>query len=152
VPRAGASYPGCDFRGPFAHILQAKMSIQYNVAAALTTGEVTERNFALLEDPGLQRLLQVTTLEVDAAMTLAYPQQQGGAVEVQLLDGARHASRLDDVVNATAAEVRQRFRLAAADVVGSTACTEIETLIDGLESSEDAALLPRLLAGMATDT
>src|SRR5260221_2710193 len=27
VPRAGALYPGCDYTGPFAHILQAKMSI-----------------------------------------------------------------------------------------------------------------------------
>ncbi|HEY8368261.1 MAG TPA: MmgE/PrpD family protein, partial [Thermodesulfobacteriota bacterium] len=32
VPHAAAAYPGCDFKGPFARRLQAKMSIQYNVA------------------------------------------------------------------------------------------------------------------------
>src|SRR5690606_36918021 len=35
VTRAAALYPGCDAREPFEHTLQAKMSIQYNVAAAL---------------------------------------------------------------------------------------------------------------------
>ena len=47
VPRAGALYPGCDSTGPFDHILQAKMSIQYNVAAALILGGVPEKNFTL---------------------------------------------------------------------------------------------------------
>src|SRR5688572_28732064 len=33
VTKAAALYPGCDASGPFEHILQAKMSIHYNVAA-----------------------------------------------------------------------------------------------------------------------
>ncbi len=53
VPRAGALYPGCDYAGPFAHVLQAKMSIQYNVAAALIEGGVTEQNFTRLRRPGV---------------------------------------------------------------------------------------------------
>jgi 2-methylcitrate dehydratase PrpD len=148
VPQAGASYPGCDFRGPFAHVLQAKMSIQYNVAAALMTGEVSEHNFALLQDPGLRRLLEATALEVDEGMTRVYPQRQGGAVEVQMLDGTRHASRLDDVVNASAAEVRERFRVAATSVLGAAACARIERFIEVLENAEDAGDLSRLLRGV----
>src|SRR5690606_13553461 len=35
VTRAAAAYPGCDASGPFEHVLQAKMSIPYNVAVAL---------------------------------------------------------------------------------------------------------------------
>ena len=50
VPQAAASYPGCDATGPFEHVLQAKKSIQYNVAAALLTGRVAEANFARLDD------------------------------------------------------------------------------------------------------
>lgn len=141
VPRAGATYPGCDFRGPFEHILQAKMSIQYNVAAAFVTGDVSEAGFALLEDPRLHRLLKVITLEIDDGMTEAYPQRQGAEVEVRLADGTRQAVRLDDVINATAEEVRERFRVAAADSVGAAAARKIEELIQGLEKSDDAGTL-----------
>lgn len=149
VPRAGAAYPGCDFRGPFAHVLQAKMSIQYNVAATLLTGDASEANFGLLEDAALQRLLARTRLEVDAAMTRAYPAQQGGAVEVLLVDGTRHDERLPDVVNATSAEVRERFRAAAAVRLGAGAAARIEQLIEQLQDSDDAGRLPAALGAPA---
>ena len=84
VPRAGMLYPGCNHSGPFAHILQAKMSIQYNVAAALLNGSVSENNFNLLDDPSLRRLIGMIRLEVDDEMTHAYPGQQGGEVKVRI--------------------------------------------------------------------
>jgi 2-methylcitrate dehydratase PrpD len=64
-------------------VLQAKMSIQYNVAAALIEAGVTERNFALLDDARLHRLIALMSLEVDEHMTRAYPAQQGGEVEIR---------------------------------------------------------------------
>ena len=141
VPRAGKLYPGCDYSGPFAHILQAKMSIQYNVAAALILGDVSEKNFDLLQHPALHRLIGMTQLEVDGEMTRAYPGLQGGAVEVTEIGGAVHQLRLENVVNATAEEVRARFKVAATSVVGTTRAAEIEHFIDTLEQSEDAGAL-----------
>lgn len=92
VPHAGAtSYPGCDFTDPYLnvlHVLQAKMSIQYNVAAALVMGDVTWANFDHLNNSLVHRLLAVTRLEIDDEMTRAYPALQGGAVEVHLAGGA----------------------------------------------------------------
>jgi 2-methylcitrate dehydratase PrpD len=149
VPRAGKLYPGCDHRGPFAHVLQAKMSIQYNVAAALMQGSVSEKNFALLNDPVLQRLVGLTTLEVDDELTQAYPGQQGGDVEVSEIGGATHRVRLADVVNATAAGVRERFRTAAEDVVGAAQAREIERGIDELDRSDDVGRLATLLRAKA---
>jgi 2-methylcitrate dehydratase PrpD len=145
VPRAGKLYPGCDYRGPFAHVLQAKMSIQYNVAAALMQGSVSEKNFALLTDPVLQRLVGLTTLEVDDELTQAYPGQQGGDVAVREIGGATHRVRLADVVNATAADVRERFRTAAEEVVGAAQATEIERGIDELDRSDDVGRFATLL-------
>lgn len=145
VPRAGALYPGCDFSGPYAHILQAKMSIQYNVAAALIEGGVSEKNFTLLDDPRLHRLIGVTTLHVDDRMTQVYPGMQGGEVEVRLKDGSVHGMRLDDVVNATAADVRARFRAAAEAALGAGRVREIEENIDRLESSNDVGRIAALL-------
>src|SRR4029077_13252948 len=132
VPRAGMLYPGCDYRGPFAHVLQAKMSIQYNVAAALMLGGVSEKNFTLLNDPALHRLLALTSLHVDDEMTRAYPGKQGGEVEVRESSGASYLHRLEDVVNATASDVRERFRAAAESVVGAARTREIENGIDAL--------------------
>jgi 2-methylcitrate dehydratase PrpD len=145
VPRAGALYPGCDYTGPFAHVLQGKMSIQYNVAAALITGSVSERNFTLLNDATLHRLIGRTTLEVDDEMTRAYPGKQGGEVTVTELGGAMHRVRLEDVVNATAEDVRTRFRAAASDVLGKRRAEEIDQAIDRLEASDDVGRIVALL-------
>ena len=146
VPRAGKLYPGCDHHGPFAHVLQAKMSIQYNVAAALIERGVTEKNFALLDDARLHRLIGLMTLEVDDAMTLAYPALQGGEVEIRRKDGARRQLRLDNVVNSEPDEVRARFRAALTEAIGARRAELIEQCIDGLDASDDAGQLGALLA------
>jgi 2-methylcitrate dehydratase PrpD len=149
VPRAGALYPGCDYSGPFAHVLQAKMSIQYNVVAALLEGAVSEKNFTRLADPRLRQLLGATSLEIDDEMSRAYPAKQGGEVEVRDREGKVHRARLADVVHATADEVRSRFREAGAAVLGANRAADVEQAIDRLDHSEDAARLPSLLRAPA---
>ena len=149
VPRAGALYPGCDYAGPFAHVLQAKMSIQYNVAAALIEGGVTEQNFTRLRDPVLLRLVDAMKLEIDDAMTRAYPGKQGGEVEVRETSGATHRIRLEDVVNASATDVRARFHAAAENVLGAARAREIESFIDEFEIRKDVAPLCALLRAPA---
>jgi len=145
VPLAGARYPGCDFTGPFERALQAKMSIQYNVAGALLAGEVTEANFAWLADERLMALVARTRLQVDESLTAAYPARQGSSVEVTLDDGSSHWHRLDDVVHASDAQVRERFREAATRVAGAVRAHAIETLADALYDCEDAAILAEAL-------
>jgi len=145
VPRAGALYPGCDSTGPFAHVLQAKMSIQYNVAAALVEGGVSEKNFALLNDARLHRLIGLMTLEVDDEMTRVYPGKQGGEVEIREAGGEVHRLRLDDVVNATATEVKGRFRASVEAAVGAMQARQIEDAIERLDASDDVGQLSALL-------
>jgi 2-methylcitrate dehydratase PrpD len=146
VPRAGALYPGCNYAGPFQHVLQAKMSIQYNVAATLIERSVTEKNFTLLSDARLHRLIGMTTLLVDDRLTQAYPGNQGAEVEVRDVAGEVYRARLDDVVNAGAQEVRARFHAAAAAVLGADRAAAIAGCIDGLEGSDDAGRLSALLS------
>ena len=147
VPRAGMLYPGCDSTGPFEHVLQAKMSIQYNVAAALINASVSEDNFSLLADPQLHRLISMISMNVDDEMTRAYPDKQGGEVEVFERDGGHHRVRLDDVVVASPAEVRERFRRETAKAIGDRCAQEIEALIDDIEDCSDAG---RLAAALGT--
>ncbi len=145
VPRAGALYPGCDYSGPFAYVLQAKMSIQYNVAAALIEGGVSEKNFSLLNDARLHKLIGLMTLEVDDEMTRAYPGKQGGEVEVRDSAGAVQRLRLEDVVNAAPDEVKKRFSVAVEEALGKARAQEMEDCIATLERSDDAGRLGAML-------
>jgi len=144
--QAAVHYPGCDATGPFQYALQAKMSIPFGVAATLVHGAIAEDNYRRLNDPEIARLLSATTLCADAAYSAAFPARQGARVTLQFDDGGSASAALDDVVAADDTLIRQRFRLAAAAVVGADAAAHIEDLVDRYEQVADAAELPRLCA------
>jgi 2-methylcitrate dehydratase PrpD len=136
---AAVGYPGCDYPGPFERILQAKMSIQYCVAATLACGVIAESNYRLLDNPEVKRLASVTKLESDAAFTAAYPGAQGSEVIVNLR-GQTAWSRMDDLIPATPEEIRARFRSACAN------WQAIEEMVDTLEQQENVGALGGLAA------
>jgi len=131
---AAIKYPGCDHAGPFDRILQAKMSIQYCVAATLARGAIEESNYHLLDHAQINRLANITRLEIDPAFTAAYPSAQGTEVIVESR-GRTVSSRLSDVVPATPEQIRARFRSASAN------WQAIEEIIDELEQQEDIGIL-----------
>jgi 2-methylcitrate dehydratase PrpD len=143
VTRAAALYPGCDVSGPFEHVLQAKMSIHYNVAAALRHGNFAEQNYVPQKNPDVLTLATRTRLEVDDELTAAFPAKQGAEVIVQTRAGDELRERVEDVAPTRAAEVQARFDAAAANMLGAPAAAKLGTLIDTLESCEHAALLSR---------
>jgi 2-methylcitrate dehydratase PrpD len=142
---AAVAYPGCNFAGPYERILQAKMSIQYCVAATLAQGRIAEENYRLLDDPEVARLVSVMTLEAGDEFTAAYPGKQGAEVSVVLRSGTTCTVPMEDVIPATPDQIRHRFRLAASKAVGDGAADRIEAFIDTLEEQPDAGALGRLL-------
>jgi 2-methylcitrate dehydratase PrpD len=134
LPSAAIGYPGCNYAGPFERTLQAKMSIQYCVAAALVCGGIEEGNYRRLSDPEIRRLVSITALENDSEFSALYPVAQGAEIIVTLRNGNTLSQRQNDVIPATPVEVRARFRAA----VGRRAA-EIEPCVDALESLEDLA-------------
>lgn len=146
VPHAAARYPGCDFSGPFERPLQAKMSIQYGVAAVLVHRQITETNYQRLDDPEILRLVGASRLEVSDELSTAFPAAQGAEVEIELSDGRLPRISLSDVVPATEAEVRIRFRQAAGQVLGARRADAIEDFVDGIETQRDAGRLAGLCA------
>jgi 2-methylcitrate dehydratase PrpD len=136
---AAVAYPGCDYIGPFDRILQAKMSIQYCVAATLAQGKIAESNYHLLNDPEVMRLVGLTTLEAGDDFTSHYPEKQGSEVTVHLRNGETRTCRLEDVAPATPDEIRARF--------GSVcrSAKTIEDFIDNLEHQQDVGALCKLL-------
>jgi 2-methylcitrate dehydratase PrpD len=146
VSQAAERYPGCNYTGPFHRALQAKMSIQYGVAAALARGVVAETNYEDLADGEIQRLVRSTMLEIDRGFSAAFPNMQGAEVIASLADGRTKGRRLDDVVPATADEVRSRFASAASKVLGEGGARAVEALVAGLETEKRAGVLTKLCA------
>ena len=146
--RAMKLYPGCDHAGPFGRILQAKMSIQFGVAAALLNGGVAEENYRKLEDPAILDLARRIAVVEDEVFNLAYPAQQGAAVDVTLKDGRTLTRSLPDVVPATPDGVRGRFRQAGGATMGKARTAALEKAVARLDTMGDARSLLALLTGL----
>ena len=127
---AAVNYPGCDFAGPFTRILEAKMSIQYCVAATLARGVIEESNYHSLDDPEINRLAGITELEIDPAFTAAYPGAQGTEIIVKTRKGPGYM-RFDDVIPGTPDQIRTRFRAACQN------WRAIEEMVDTLDQQEN---------------
>jgi len=149
VTRAAAAYPGCDSRGPFEHVLQAKMSIAYNVAVALGKGAFAEAYYRPAEQRDIARLSESVRLEIDDDLTAAYPARQGAEVVVSLRSGAALSARLDDVVPASEQDVLRRFEAAAERRLGAPRAQRLFDSVMSLERTSDAAGLARLTAAAA---
>lgn len=128
---AAVAYPGCNYAGPFDRVLQAKMSIQYCVAATLATGKIEEANYRLLDDPEVARLIKIMSLETDAEFTANYPAAQGAEVTLTMRDGTTHQRRLRDLVPSTPDQIRARF----------PSPSPLLDFIDTLETQTDIASL-----------
>jgi 2-methylcitrate dehydratase PrpD len=143
----GIAYPGCDHAGPYGNLLQAKMSIQFVVAATLAAGRLDDaalRDFS--EEGAAARLARRVRLENDAEFAAAYPARQGCEVIVTLKSGTSVRARLPALEPLDAQGVRERFRSAVARLLGEARATELEREIDALPAGADAARIARLLA------
>ena len=144
VTRAAALYPGCDASGPFEHVLQAKMSIQYNVAAALAHGNFAERNYVPQQNPAVQALAKRITLVIDDGFTKAFPARQGAAVIARTRTGQTFEQSADDLEPTDADGVHERFFAAATERLGAERARDLDALIGNLEQSDNVAELARL--------
>jgi 2-methylcitrate dehydratase PrpD len=142
--RAAKAYPGCDYPGPFARVLQAKMSIHYAVASALLRGTVNEASYLKLDDPTVLALAAKVTVKEGDEFTAAFPAKQGAEVTVRLKDGRVLSHRLQDVIPADLDLIRRRFRAAASKAIGADAAKALEVAVDDLERSTDVGALMRL--------
>ncbi|MFH0296290.1 MmgE/PrpD family protein [Bradyrhizobium sp. 31Argb] len=141
APDAAVRYPGCDSKGPYRNTLQAKMSIPFTVAAVLARGEIEEENYAELDDPEILRLIAASSLQSDPGFTASFPGKQSAEVTVLLRDGRTIRHALADVVPATPADIRARYRTAATCVIGEDRAQRLEQLIDGCEQLGDASVI-----------
>jgi 2-methylcitrate dehydratase PrpD len=140
-------YPGCDHAGPYRTLLQAKMSIQFVVAATLAAGRLDDaalREFS--EDSAAARLARRVHLENDPEFAAGYPQRQGAEVIVKLKNGETRHARLTALEPLDAHGVRERFRTAVSKRLGEARAQELDRAIETLPAAPDAARISRMLA------
>lgn len=135
VPYAAANYPGCDYPGPFNSILQARMSIHFNVASALLNGNFEDSNYHDFNSPDITQLIGIIEVSVDEELSDRYPGQQGATIIVTGTEGKTLTVNLDDVIPASLEEVSARFLIAAKNN----------------RNHEDAALLHDAIMNLSTN-
>ncbi|MFO1025749.1 MAG: MmgE/PrpD family protein [Acetobacteraceae bacterium] len=142
---AARAYPGCDCAGPFASATQAKMSIQFGVAAALQLGTVDEAAYARFADPMIVDLAQRCRLQIVPDFDMAYPARQPAEITLHRRDGTECHAGLPDVPWLGADAVRCRFRDEARHHYGSGTVRQIEALAFSLSDAPDCRALFELL-------
>ena len=144
VSAAAKHYPGCDSRGPFERVLQAKMSVPFCVASALVDGTVSEQSFAALDRPEVLRVIEATSLEIDADFTQSFPGRQGAEIIVAMAGGGTCEHRMLDLEAASPEMIRARFAQCADSVVGAARRERLAEAVSALETLEDVGALMRL--------
>jgi 2-methylcitrate dehydratase PrpD len=140
------AYPGCDHPGPYRTLLQAKMSIQFVVAATLAAGRLDDaalRDFSAGGEAA--QLARRVRLENDPQFAAAYPGRQGAEVVVTMKNGASHRARLPELEPLDAQGVHARFLGSVTRLLGEARAQQLTKEIANLETCEDAGRLARLL-------
>lgn len=146
VPYAAAHYPGCDYPGPFNSILQARMSIHYNVASALLNGDFADSNYHDFNNAELAHLISLTKVNIDDELSGRYPAQQGAKLIVETTQGNLLSASLEDVIAASNDEVSTRFLGAAEKILDDENARKLHDAIMTLVSSESLiSVLPLLV-------
>ncbi|MCB1516482.1 MAG: MmgE/PrpD family protein [Hyphomicrobiaceae bacterium] len=149
VTRAAKAYPGCDHAGPFERILQAKMSIHYAVASSILRRKVDEESYASLDDRELAKLASKISVTTDDDLTAAYPKKQGAKVTISFANGESLHAQMEDVMAADQELVRQRFRAAAAEMIGARPTETLESLVNSITDVDDMSDLMALASTKA---
>ena len=113
-------------------VLNAQMSIRYNVAVALldTAALIEQFTPQRVADPVLNELISRIDVEVDPEMDAVYPEKYAGIVTIELRDGRRVRKRVDyskgmPENRMSPAELNAKFGSLAAASVGADAAAEL---------------------------
>lgn len=154
---AAKAYPGCDSPGPFDKVGQAKMSIQYGVAAGLLFGRIDESTYQQYGNSELQALIQKCTVVVEPSFDQDFSQgRQPSKVEITMKGGEKFQNALADVPWLEDEAVLQRFHREAAAIYPTKVVGQIVKECQGLQDSKSCSSLLDLLAsgtypGLSTD-
>jgi 2-methylcitrate dehydratase PrpD len=136
-------------------VLNAQMSLRFNVAVALVDGQALIEQFteARIEDPLVCDLASRVEVEVDPEMDAIYPGRYAGIVTIVLDDGRQFRRRVDDPKGMpenrmTADDLDAKFLSLAEAAVGRDAASDLLTAATSLFDAANIALFARDLGAL----
>ena len=148
--KAFVEHGGWAFEG--RNVTEAQMNIPYSVAAALADDELTVSRFTeeAIQDPEVRDLTRRTTVHLDENA----PRQGGGErIAISLSSGKSFEQPVEPAKGLgsppeafPAAETVAKYRDLAGRVVGADRVAEVEAMVLGLDTLDDARELAGLLA------
>ena len=136
-------YPGVDFGGPFTGMTQAKMSVQYGVAAVLTYGRQDQSIYDDFKNPLVNKIAANIELIEDEEFSKNFP-RQGCLMNVTMRDGKVITDRQDDQVSFSDDQVVENFKYEAGRLFGDERAREMADIISNLEALDDVRDLTKL--------
>jgi 2-methylcitrate dehydratase PrpD len=136
-------------------VLNAQMSLRFNVAVALVDGQALIEQFtdARVKDPVVCDLASRVDVEVDSEMDAIYPGRYAGIVTVVLADGRQFKRRVDDPKGMpenrmTVDHLNAKFLSLAEFAVGKDAAAKTLDAAAALFDSANIASFARDLGGL----
>jgi 2-methylcitrate dehydratase PrpD len=136
-------------------VLNAQMSLRFNVAVALTDGTALVDQFteARIVDPAVCELASRVDVVVDPEMDAVYPGRYAGVVEILLDDGRRLRKRIDyskgmPENRMTSQDLNLKFLSLAGAAVGTNAAGELLEQMTGIFDMPDISGLARHLGAL----
>jgi 2-methylcitrate dehydratase PrpD len=146
------------FRYEPSTVLNAQMSLRYDVAVALVDDAVLVEQFTpeRIADPAVTSLASRVDIEVDPEMDAIYPGRYAGIVTVVLTDGRRLQKRVDYSKGMpenpmTREEIHAKYRSLAAAAVGPRAVDVLLARLVGIFEARDVADMGRLIGSLTLE-
>ena len=126
--------------------VEAKFSIPFTVAVALTKGKVSQGEFcsSMLADSLVRYLATHTVVQADPLFTARYPKRWGSRTTLHMKDGSVHSVQIDDMSGSTAVPLTEKQELDKFMGLASAAFPEArcQALMKAILQIESLAQLP----------
>jgi len=144
--QAAMNYPGVHNPGPFTNMLQAKLSLEFGVAAALTFKELYQSIYDRYNDPLVSGIAANSVMIVDENIEKTFSQtfQQGCRINVVMKDKSVISDSLDNVTPMTDEQVADNFKTQANRFLKHRQAEELTDSIYNLEKIENIREMTKL--------
>lgn len=109
MPATPASYPGCNFGGPFDSRISASASVKFSVATILACRSIAEVNWDRFEDAQITDLAKRIEMKIDPELSAAFPSVNGTRMTAFLRQGAAVIVEQNDMEPMSVDKIYERF-------------------------------------------
>lgn len=152
IPSVVRTQTGFDYQAD--SVLNAQMSLRYNIAVAMHDGQAYLEQFApeRIVEPRTVALARRVEIEIDPDIDRAYPEIYGGRVTIVTRDGRTLSERVDYSRGMpenpmSHAEIERKFMSLATVAVGADRAAEILALANGAFAADSVSPLNAILTG-----